>query len=193
MFDIGWTELLLVATVAIIVVGPKDLPRMLRTFGQTVGKLRRMAGDFQSTFNDAVRDVEKQADIDEMRKAADEAGNFDPLRDIKKSLDPLKNMDAEVKRDIEKPVTADTKPAAAVKKRATAKKPAAPKKAAAAKKASGTKKPATPKAPAGKSAAPKPAATRSTAKKPTAKKPASTKPVSTRSKTATDGAGDGKA
>lgn len=167
MFDIGWTELLVVATVAIIVVGPKDLPRMLRTFGQTVGKVRRMAGEFQSTFNDAVRDVEKQADIDDMRQAVEKAGNFDPLSDIKKSLDPVTNIGSEIKRDIEKSAAADkpkaavktaavAKPTAASKKSAAPKKPATAKKPAAAKKPVAAKKPAATKA--AKSAAPKPAA-----------------------------------
>lgn len=87
MFDIGWTELLVVAVIAIIVVGPKDLPRMLRTFGQTVGKVRRMAGEFQSTFNEALREAEQQADISDMKKQVEKAGNFDPLSDLKKSIE----------------------------------------------------------------------------------------------------------
>lgn len=87
MFDIGWAELMVIACVAIIVVGPKDLPRMLRTFGQIVGKMRRMANEFQSTFNDAIREAERQADIDDMRKAADAAANFNPLGDLKKSIE----------------------------------------------------------------------------------------------------------
>ena len=65
MFDIGWSELLVIAVVAIIVVGPKELPRLMRTFGHSVGKLRRMAADFQEQFEEAVRDSE----IDEVRKA----------------------------------------------------------------------------------------------------------------------------
>jgi sec-independent protein translocase protein TatB len=65
MFDIGWSELLVIAVVAIIVVGPKDLPRMMRTFGSYAGKLRRMAGDFQRQFEDAMR----EAEIEEVRKA----------------------------------------------------------------------------------------------------------------------------
>ncbi|WP_417767827.1 Sec-independent protein translocase protein TatB [Stappia sp.] len=87
MFDIGWTELLVVAVVMILVVGPKDLPRMLRTFGQTLGKVRRMASDFQSTFNDALREAEQQADIADMKSQVEKAANFDPLGDLKKSID----------------------------------------------------------------------------------------------------------
>lgn len=87
MFDIGWTELLVVAVVMILVVGPKDLPRMLRTFGQTIGKVRRMAGEFQSTFNEALREAEQQADIADMKKQVEKAANFDPLGDLKKSIE----------------------------------------------------------------------------------------------------------
>ncbi len=65
MFDIGWSELLVIAVVAIIVVGPKDLPRLMRTFGHYAGRLRRAASEFQRQFEEAVRDSE----IDEVRKA----------------------------------------------------------------------------------------------------------------------------
>jgi sec-independent protein translocase protein TatB len=68
MFDIGWSELLVIAVVAIVVVGPKDLPRLMRTFGHYMGKVRRMASDFQRQFEEAVRDSE----LDEVRKAMHE-------------------------------------------------------------------------------------------------------------------------
>ena len=87
MFDIGWTELLLIACVAIIVVGPKDLPRMLRTLGQQMGKMRRLSREFQSTFNDALREAEKQADIADMKEQVESVANFDPLKDLKKSIE----------------------------------------------------------------------------------------------------------
>lgn len=65
MFAIGWSELLVIGVVAIIVVGPKELPRLMRTFGHYLGKVRHMAADFQRQFEEAVRDSE----IDEVRKA----------------------------------------------------------------------------------------------------------------------------
>ncbi len=68
MFDIGWSELLVIAIVAIVVVGPKDLPRMMRTFGHYAGKLRRAASDFQRQFEDAMRETE----LEEMRKTWEE-------------------------------------------------------------------------------------------------------------------------
>lgn len=114
MFDIGWTELLVVAVVMILVVGPKDLPRMLRTFGQTLGKVRRMANDFQSTINDALREAEKQADISDMKAAAEKAANFDPLGDITKAY-PQKHAGAAAKAQAASqttPAASDDAPAA---------------------------------------------------------------------------------
>ena len=64
MLDIGWSELLLVAIVAIVVVGPKELPKLMRTVGVYLGKVRRMAGDFQRQFNEAIAESE----ADEVRK-----------------------------------------------------------------------------------------------------------------------------
>ena len=65
MFGIGWTELLIIAIVAIIVVGPKDLPRLMRTFGHYAGKLRRMANEFKHQVDEAMR----EAELVEVRKA----------------------------------------------------------------------------------------------------------------------------
>ncbi|AXS40534.1 Sec-independent protein translocase protein TatB [Breoghania sp. L-A4] len=211
MFDIGWTELLVVATVAIVVVGPKDLPRMLRTFGQTVGKLRRMAGEFQSTFNDAIRDVEKQADIDEMRKAADKAANFDPLGDIKKSFDPVSKAAADIKKDLSEPAVVGKPSAAKVPPSATEKlvpdkaavdksaagssastaKPAAAGSSASKKSASAT--PAARKAPAHRKPAAKPAAkapAKAAATKKTSASKAAPKTAKTKAASTAEGAGD---
>ena len=64
MLDVGWTEILVIAIVLIIVVGPKDLPQMLRTFGRMVSKMRGMASDFRQQFDEALR----EADLDDVRK-----------------------------------------------------------------------------------------------------------------------------
>ena len=88
MFDLGWSELLLIAVVAIIVVGPRDLPRMLRTVGQYTTKMRRMARDLQSQFNDAL----KEAELDEVGKEITELGRMNPARQIRDGLTkPLKS------------------------------------------------------------------------------------------------------
>jgi sec-independent protein translocase protein TatB len=58
MFDFGAGELVVIGVVALVAIGPKELPGLLRTVGQAVGKLRRMAGDFQGQFNDAMREAD---------------------------------------------------------------------------------------------------------------------------------------
>jgi sec-independent protein translocase protein TatB len=68
MFDIGWSELLVIAVVAIVVVGPKQLPGMMRTFGHYAGRLRRMAAEFQRQFDEAMR----EAEADEVRQAMEQ-------------------------------------------------------------------------------------------------------------------------
>ena len=70
MFDIGASELLVIGVVALVVIGPKELPGVLRTVGKTVGKVRQMAGEFQSQFSEAMR----EAEMDEARKKVAEIG-----------------------------------------------------------------------------------------------------------------------
>ncbi len=73
MFDIGWSEFVLIAVVALIVIGPKELPGVLRMVGQWMGKARRMAAEFQGQFQEAMREAE-MADLkksfDEVKEAA---------------------------------------------------------------------------------------------------------------------------
>jgi len=94
MFDIGWSELLVIGVVALIAIGPKELPGVLRMVGQWMGKARRMASEFQSQFQEAMREAE-MADLkksfDEVREAA---SSFTPTgvisslqRDVDKALD----------------------------------------------------------------------------------------------------------
>lgn len=64
MFDIGWSELLIIGVLALIVVGPKDLPVLLRTIGRYVGIIRRQASEFRAQFDEAIRDSE----LDQIRK-----------------------------------------------------------------------------------------------------------------------------
>ncbi len=96
MFDIGWPELLVVAIVLVLVVGPKDLPRMLRTFGRTTGKLRTMAGDFRRQFDEAL----KEAELDDVKSVIDTARSMNPTNDIKKHLNPLKKAGDEIKSSL---------------------------------------------------------------------------------------------
>ena len=87
MFDIGWTEILVIATVAIVVVGPKDLPSMLRTFGRTMGQVRRMSNDFKRQFDQALREAERESGLEETRKDLQAMSKVaDPLKDARKGL-----------------------------------------------------------------------------------------------------------
>ncbi|WP_420393983.1 Sec-independent protein translocase protein TatB [Acuticoccus sp.] len=92
MFDIAWTEILVVAVIAILVVGPKELPGMLRAFGKTFGQVRRTAREFQSTFNDALREAERQAKLDDVKRDLDEVRSIDPTRSLRKGLDETKRQ-----------------------------------------------------------------------------------------------------
>jgi sec-independent protein translocase protein TatB len=87
MFDIGWSEVLVIAAVAIVVVGPKELPRMLRTFGKTMGTVRRTANDFKRQFDEALREAEREAGLDDTRKQLQSIARADPLKDAKKDFD----------------------------------------------------------------------------------------------------------
>lgn len=81
MFD-SWGELLIIAVVALVVVGPKELPQLLRTLGQWVGKARRMAGDFQSQVNEAIR----EAELDDVKKSMDDLRSLSPKNLIASQL-----------------------------------------------------------------------------------------------------------
>jgi len=98
MFDIGWTEMLVISVIALLVVGPKDLPTMLRTVGQYVGKAKRMAREFQSQFDDAVRD----SDLDEVRKSFEDLKSANPTGEIGKALSPLTEAADDLKSTVEK-------------------------------------------------------------------------------------------
>jgi len=92
MFDIGWQEIFLIAVVALIVVGPKDLPRALKTVTGALRKVKGMAREFQSGLDDIVRETE----LDEMRREIAAEANGDFMKDIENSIDP----DGEISRDL---------------------------------------------------------------------------------------------
>ncbi|PZU23763.1 MAG: twin-arginine translocase subunit TatB [Shinella sp.] len=107
MLDIGWTELLVIAIVLIVVVGPKDLPPMIRAFGKTMASLRRMAGEFRTQFDDALR----EADLDDVRKTIADAQNLNPANGLRDALNPLRQMGEEIKADLRKVTTPPVSPA----------------------------------------------------------------------------------
>lgn len=96
MFDIGWSELLVIAVVLVVVVGPKDLPGMLRTFGRTTKQLRSMAGDFRRQFDDALR----EAELDDVKSTVDEVRKLDPRKDIRAAMNPMKAIGDEIRSSL---------------------------------------------------------------------------------------------
>jgi sec-independent protein translocase protein TatB len=98
MLDIGWTELLVIAIVLIVVVGPKDLPPMLRAFGKMTTNLRKMAGDFRTQFDQALR----EADMDDVRQTISDAQRFNPANALREAINPLRDMGNEIRNDLQK-------------------------------------------------------------------------------------------
>jgi sec-independent protein translocase protein TatB len=90
MFDIGWGEFLVIGVVALIAIGPKELPAVLRTVGQWMTKMRRLASEFQGQFHEAIREAEMadlKKEVDEMTEKAKSYANFDPIGDIQKDIE----------------------------------------------------------------------------------------------------------
>ena len=121
MLDIGWGEMLVIAIVVIVVVGPKELPGMLRTFGKTTSKLRVMANDFRKQFDDAL----KEAELDDLKKVADDVRALNPKNEIRKALAPMEQAAKDVRAGLDAAMQpkAEPSPDAAV---ASADAPAAP-------------------------------------------------------------------
>ena len=89
MFDLDISKMIIVGIVALAVIPPKDLPRVMRTVGQTIGKMRRMAAEFQGQFMEAMREVEREADLESVKK------EFQAINDqakIDTSFDPVGMM-----------------------------------------------------------------------------------------------------
>lgn len=97
MFDLGWPELLVVAIVLIVVVGPKDLPRVLRGFGRTTSKIRGMAGEFRQQFDEALR----EAELEDVQSLVKDARKLDPRNEIKKHLSPLQEAGKDVRAGLD--------------------------------------------------------------------------------------------
>ncbi|MFM5893173.1 MAG: Sec-independent protein translocase protein TatB [Novosphingobium sp.] len=121
MFDIGWDEMLFTAAIAIIVIGPKDLPRALRTAGQWMGKVRRVSGHFRSGIETMIREAEME-DMEKQWREQNEA--IMAAHPPAEAAEPLVGVDPGTLMEPLPPVVADL-PAA--KKKASTKKPAAKK------------------------------------------------------------------
>jgi sec-independent protein translocase protein TatB len=84
MLDVGWQELFVIAVITIIVVGPREIPRVLRTVTMWVRKIKDMARDFQSSIDDIAR----EADLDDIKKQLAEAKDFDFEQEFENAIDP---------------------------------------------------------------------------------------------------------
>src|SRR6266699_5037302 len=90
MFEIGWGELLIIGVVALIAIGPKELPTVFRTLGQWTNKLRRMASEFQGQFQEDMREAELadlKKQVDDMTSQAQSYANFDPVSEVRKEFE----------------------------------------------------------------------------------------------------------
>jgi sec-independent protein translocase protein TatB len=196
MFDMGWSELLVVGVVALIVVGPKDLPVLFRKVGQFVGKAKGMAREFSNAMNDAADDTGMREMSSSLNKTLKTATNplgsaMDEVKSATKSLSKF-DPDSETGKlasqraeDVKKIQAATARAGAERKQReaaeALAQADAAEAKLATPAAAPQIEKPAAKapakKAPAKKAAAAKTPAKATPAKKPAAKKPAAAKPA----------------
>jgi sec-independent protein translocase protein TatB len=101
MFDISWSEFLLIGIVALVVIGPKELPAVMRTLGQWTRKVRTMAAEFQNQFQEAMR----EAEMADLKKSVDDmardVADLDPLKDLRKDFE---SVGSEVQQSLSAPV-----------------------------------------------------------------------------------------
>jgi sec-independent protein translocase protein TatB len=88
LFDLGWSELLLSGVVALVVIGPKDLPKALRVAGYWVRKARTLSREFQSSVEQMIR----EAELDEMRQELKKASEIDLEKEFRQTIDPTGSL-----------------------------------------------------------------------------------------------------
>jgi sec-independent protein translocase protein TatB len=98
MLDMSWGEIMVIGGVALIVIGPKDLPKALRTVGQMTAKVRKLAGEFQGQFSEAMR----EAELDEVRREV-EGLNRSVASATSSAFNPIQTIRDELKTSIERP------------------------------------------------------------------------------------------
>lgn len=100
MFDIDAGKILILGVIALVVLGPKELPRVMRQVGSAIGKMRRMAAEFQTQFMDAMKESEMEELKKDMQKMADQAKvdiNYDPVSETNKQIrDAIDGKPAEI-------------------------------------------------------------------------------------------------
>ena len=100
MLDFAWSEIALIAVVARVVIGPKDLPKALRTLGTWVGRARSIAREFQNSLDQMIR----EAELEDVRKQLETAASVDVAQTIEKTIDP----GGELKRSLGEPLLPET-------------------------------------------------------------------------------------
>ncbi len=110
MFDIGWSEMAVIMLVALIVIGPKDLPKVARTIGRWTGRARALARDFQRSLDDMAR----EAELDEIKKSIDRTGRMDLRKTISDAVDPKGELERAFDVEDKQKRGAAAKPKAAV-------------------------------------------------------------------------------
>jgi sec-independent protein translocase protein TatB len=91
IFDIGWAELVVIGVVALIAIGPKELPTVLRTLGQYMGKIKRMSSEFQSQFQEALREAELsdlKQHAQDIQSTVTDFTTYDPMKDAEPQTPP---------------------------------------------------------------------------------------------------------
>jgi sec-independent protein translocase protein TatB len=88
MFDIGWSELLLIGVVALVVIGPKDLPKALKALGFWMRKARQISGEFRASLDQMVR----EAELEEVRQQVKQATEIDLDKEFTKTVDPTGSL-----------------------------------------------------------------------------------------------------
>jgi sec-independent protein translocase protein TatB len=118
MFNFGWGELVVIGIVALIAIGPKELPTVLRTIGQWTGKVRRMASEFQGQFQDALREAELhdlQKHAEDLTSDVKSFANVDPLADVQKDIESATaDLDNIPSGNAPEPVATPAEPATAM-------------------------------------------------------------------------------
>ncbi len=102
MFDFAWSEIAVIAMVALVVIGPKELPKALRTLGFWVGRARSIAREFQSSLDQMIR----EAELEEVRKQVETVTELDVAQTIEKTVDP----GGELKHSLAEPLVSDAIP-----------------------------------------------------------------------------------
>jgi len=115
MFELDWGKLVVIGIVALIVIGPKELPTVLRTLAQYMAKVRRMAAEFQGQFKEALR----EAEVADLKKTADDLSssvtdftNFDPMANTQKEMERAFNPESDKAADLPAEPAAAAAPAA---------------------------------------------------------------------------------